>query len=470
MRAKQDKYIDLNQFVHKNGKISWDDNIGKTVEFFYNGERHELEILERIDKNYFKIKVDDFDSEKAYTTKITKLMFEKVFYKPNYLYDIGDIVNDIRIIEQIMIKRHDGCHVKGYKCECLKDGYLFDRMEYELNKCIGCPVCSNNIIVKGINDVATTDPDLLQFFVNKEDARKYSRGSDVFVEVRCPYCGHCKSMWMPDLSKYGYVTCDKCSDGISYPNKFAHELFSQLENQYSEYILEYSPDWAGLYRYDNYIKLPDGREIIVEMDGGYHYVKSKSNVRINDAEKDVLCKEHDIEIIRVNCNYVKTHERYSHVKNNIIKELFDYFDLSDVDWDKCNDAGLSNYLFQVIEYYNNNPKLGLSDIANHFGICMGTMYSYLYIGEDLGLCTYVRADHNRTKNSKPVAMYELNGDLIGVFKSAKVIEETFPEKDFKHRSIRKYASSNRPYKGYVFKFATYEEYQLFDCEENKQIV
>lgn len=183
-----------------------------------------------------------------------------------------------------------------------------------------------------------------------------------------------------------------------------------------------------------------------------------------------MCKSHGIEIVRVNCNYAKTHQRYDHVKDNVIKELSDYFDLSDVDWDKCNNIGLSNYLFQVIEYYNNNPKLCLSDIAKHFGICMGTMYSYLYMGEDLGLCVYVRADSNRTRNSKPVAMYELNGDLIGIFKSAKVIKETFPEKDFKHRSIRKYASLNKPYKGYVFKFATYEEYQSFDCEENKQIV
>lgn len=224
MKAKQDKYIDLNQFVHKNGKISWDDNIGKTVEFFYNGERHELEILERINKDYFKIKVDDIVFEKAHTTKITKLTFDRVFYKPSYLYDVGDIVNDIRIIEQIVLKRHNGCRSKGYKCECLIDGHVFNREEYEINKGTGCPVCSNLVIVKGINDVATTDPDILQFFVNKEDAYNYSRCSDVLVEVRCPYCGHCKNMRMSELSKYGYVTCDKCADGISYPNKFAHEL------------------------------------------------------------------------------------------------------------------------------------------------------------------------------------------------------------------------------------------------------
>lgn len=93
MKAKQDKYIDLNQFVHKNGKISWDDSIGIVAEFFYNGERHEVEILEKIKKDYFKIRVDDVVLEKAHRDKIKKLMFSKLFYKPNYFYDVGDTVN-----------------------------------------------------------------------------------------------------------------------------------------------------------------------------------------------------------------------------------------------------------------------------------------------------------------------------------------------------------------------------------------
>lgn len=475
MKAKQDKYIDLNQFVHKNGKISWKDSVGIIAEFFYNGERHELEILEQISKDYFKIRVDDIVLGKAHTSKIAKLMFDRIFYKPDYIYNVGDVINNIEIVKQIIVNRNSNkgsgiTRTKGYQCKCLKDGCIFDRMEHELNKGIGCPVCSNTTIIKGINDIATTNPDLIQFFINKEDAYKYSKCSDVFIDVKCPYCGYIKSMRMSELSKYGYVTCDKCSDGISYPNKFAHELFSQLKKQYSKYIFEYSPDLAGLYRYDNYIELFNGKRIIVEMDGGYHYIKSNTTIRTNDIEKDRLCKSHGVEIIRVDCNYAKTHERYNYVKDNIVKELSCYFDLSNVDWNKCNDVGLSNYLFKVIDYYNSNPKLGLDDIANYFGICMGTMYSYLYMGEDLGLCKYIRADSNRIKNSKPVAMYTLDLDLIGIFKSAKVIEETFPEKDFKNRSIRKYMSLNKPYKGYIFKLATYGEYQSFDYNNCKQII
>ena len=470
MKAKQDKHIDLNQFPHKNGKICWKDSVGIVVEFFYNGERHEIKILERICKDYFKIRVDDVVIDKAHISKITGLTFSNMFYKPDYFYDVGDVVNDLLILKKCTVQRKTSkgngiVNVKAYNIKCLKDEYEFIISESDLIDGHGCPVCASRIIVKGINDVATTNPDLTKFFVNEEDAYTHSRCSDADVIVQCPYCGLKKHMRIAELSRRGYVTCDRCSDGVSYPNKFARKLFDQLNNQYSEYEPEYSPDWAGLYRYDNYIRLLDGRKIIVEMDGGYHYIKYDNVICVNDNKKDELCAKYGIKMIRIDCNYVKMHERYDYVKNNVIQELSNYFDLSDVDWDKCNEAGLSNYLFDVVKYYEDNPKLGLEDVAKHFSISMGTMYSYLYMGEELGLCTYVRADSNRTKNSKPVAMYDVNNDLIGIFKSAKAIEEEFPEKDFRHRSIRKCIHEKKRYKGYMFKFATYEEYQNFDYKK-----
>lgn len=476
MKAKQDKYIDLTQFPHNDkGQISWKNSVGTVAEFFYNGERHELEILDRINKDYLEIRVDDVVIDKAHTSKITGLMFDNVFYKPDYFYKIGDVVNGLLIVAQTSIKRKTTkgtgkVNAKAYNVKCTKDGYEFVNEEWNLKNGHGCPVCSSKIVVKGINDIATTDPNLIALFSNVKDAYKYTRSSMECILVKCPYCGFEKKMTISELTNCGYVTCDKCSDGISYPNKFAHELFNQINSQYEEYQFEYSPDWAGRYRYDNYIKLSDGTKFIVEMDGGFHYLNRNKELHVHDAEKDALCKEHGIKVIRIDCNYIKTHRRYEHVKQNIINGLSDYFDLSCVDWDKCNDAGISNFLFEVIEYYNNNQKLGLDDIAKHFGISTATMYSYMYIGEDLGLCTYVRADSNRIKNSKPVSMFDVDGGLIGIFKSAKRIEEAFPEKNFKHRSIRESIHKGVPYKGYVFKFATFEEYQAFDETNYKSII
>lgn len=479
MKAKQDKYIDLNQFVHKNGKISWDDSIGIVAEFFYNGERHEVEILEKIKKDYFKIRVDDIVLENTHRDKIKKLMFSKLFYKPNYFYDIGDTVNNLVILEQCKIKKSSPngtglVNVKAYKVKCEKDGYEFISDEWNLRHGHGCPVCGKRSTIVGFNDVATTNPELKEFFVDINDMKKYPSTSKAKVKVKCPNCGYIKYMGVSELVKCGYVTCDKCSDNVSYPNKFAHELFSQLSNQYSYYEYEYSPNWANNYFYDNYIVLKNGDKMIVEMDGAFHYDSCRRDVKNiiqrNDLKKDMLCKEHDIKIIRIDCNYVKIQQRFSYIKENVIKSLSNYFDLSYVDWDKCNAYGLSNIMYDVIDFYNNNPKFGLDDIANHFNICMETIYHYLHVGEELGLCTYIRADPKRKKDSNPVAMYDMSNNLIGIFKSTKEIEETFPDKNFNHTSMWAYCRKEKPYKGYVFKYVTYEEYLSFDYNNNKQIV
>ena len=346
-------------------------------------------------------------------------------------------------------------------CKCLIDDYEFQTSEYDLKSGHGCPVCANHVIIKGINDIATTSPELVCFFKNIEDAYTHSENSSEKVKVVCPFCMSEKYMYISELNKYGRVTCDKCCDGISYPNKFAHELFSQLSNQYIKYDYEFSPEWAGKLRYDNHIILLDGKELLIEMDGAFHYLKSNSYVINNDELKNNLADSHNMKMIRINCNYDKTGNRFNYIKNNIIESLSDYFDLSLVDWDKCNSIGISNYLFEVIDYYNKNTKIDLHTISDHFKISMETLYNYLYVGENLGICKYIRNDPNRIKNSKPVAMYDLNNNLIGIFKSAKIIEETFPEFNFNHRCIRKSITDGKIYKNHIFSFVTYKDYQAY---------
>lgn len=468
MKAKQNKYIDLNQFPHnQQNKIMWNDCIGLTVEFYYNDKPHKIKILERINKDYFKIALDDIIINKAYTTKITGLMFDNLLYEPDYFYNVGEIINGkLEVVEQRQIQKkttkgNGVVNCKGYLCRCLKDGYEFTIMETDLKNGHGCPVCVNRVIVRGINDIGTTDSELIHLFVDENDAYCHSRSSDDRVKVKCPYCGTLKTMRIAELTKYRYVTCEVCSDGVSYPNKFAHELFRQLEKQYKNYKSEYSPMWAGMLRYDNYIELLDDKRIIVEMDGGYHYAKNSNYLSKNDAYKNKLAEEHGITMIRINCNYLKVGQRYNMVKTNLFEALKNIFDLSNVNWDKCNECGISHKLIEVLNYYQNNQKLGLQEIARDCKISMPTLYEYLYTGEELGLCTYIRFDSNRVRNSKPIAMYDFNMNLIGVYKSGKQISKLFSELKFSDRQIRKCATNNKPYKNYIFRFATYEEYQQF---------
>ena len=53
------------------------------------------------------------------------------------------------------------------KCKCKIDGYEWDALPSHLLNGSGCPVCSNRVIIHGINDVATTHPNFIIYFKNK---------------------------------------------------------------------------------------------------------------------------------------------------------------------------------------------------------------------------------------------------------------------------------------------------------------
>ena len=463
MNKKIDKYIDFNQFpLNKSGNISWKNSIGVVADFYYCGERHTLKILGRGNptNEFVTFQVDDMLPETARTQKIKYLLFDDLFYKPNYLYKVSDIVNDVMILEQLYFKRTENSanKEKFYRCRCLIDGYEYVVEEIELKNGRKCPKCVGRVLIVGHNDLATTNPEVIQYLLDKEDGYKYTRGSKNRIWTICPICKHKKLMAVTDLTHRGF-SCSKCSDGLSYPNKFAHNIFEQINKQYKEYRSEYSPDWAGQMKYDNYVLLKDGREIIVEMDGGFHYKENYKWATKNDAIKDSLAEEHGIKIIRVNCFYNKITQRFNLIKNGLINSLKDYFDLSYVDWDIADKAGVSSKLVEVSSYYNENPFMSNQQIADKFHMNAVTIRHYLTVGERLGLCKYIRVDPNRCKNSIPLILYDSNGNMIGVYVSSRHMAECMKDKNFRASSIRTYSRNGMMYKGYTIKQITWKEYE-----------
>lgn len=466
-----DKYMDYNQFhKNKNGSISWRKSIGIIAEFFYYGKRHTVEILNygNPSKDYIEIKIDDMTPEIVNTQKIRNLSFDDLFYEPNYLYNVGDIVNGSIILERLHIREcgGKGSRKKHYKCRCLTDSYEYIIREHELKSGHRCAVCMNKAVLIGCNDLATTDPDVVKFLLDKEDGCKYTRCSSKYVWAVCPHCEYKKFMKVEDLVLSGF-SCKRCSDGLSYPNKFAYNVFMQIEDQYEEYESEYSPDWIKPKRYDNCILLKNGERIIVEMDGAFHRNIYDDTYAKSDAFKDDLAKKHGIRVIRVDCFYNSIPQRFEIVKNNFIECLQDYFDLSCVDWESANNAGISNRLIEAVNYYNNHPFASNQQIADYFHVRVETIRHYLAVGEKIGLCTYIRADPNRLKTSMPLALYDSNHNIIDTFISARYMAETMQENNFNSTSINEAARFNRPYKGYIVERITWEEHELF--QSRKQI-
>ena len=261
-----------------------------------------------------------------------------------------------------------------------------------LSKGSRCPYCQNRKVAKGFNDIYTTDRHIAEMLLNKDDMYLYTRRSNVKLDWICPQCKNIVRGKTPDkVSTYG-LKCPFCSDGISYPNKFVHHMFSQVINQIENYTAEYSPSWAKMKRYDNYFEV-FGRKYILEVDGGLGHGKGvygsdKSLLEMslkNDIFKDDLASKHGIQVIRINADY----SNMEYMRDSILKSsLNDVLDLSIVDWKQCHICAMKSKKIEAIKLFNQGVK-NINDICSKLqNISYNTVYQYLVCGTKYGLCDY----------------------------------------------------------------------------------
>ena len=281
-------------------------------------------------------------------------------------------------LESEYIKQNIPITVKHKKC-----GYKFNILPQSVsrNKSCVCPKCNPSAIkhvIKGINDIATTNPELVHLFKNKEDAYKYKKWSTQYTWYICPCCGNEYYLQIQNVTKAGKVPCDICNDGFSYPNKFMANLLSQLNIAYEK---EYSPDWISPKKYDFYFQI-NNKNYIVEMDGGLGHGNSfgkpfqkhlDDGITI-DKYKDKMAKNHGISVIRIDCNY--TSKRFEYITNSILNSyLAELFDLNAIDFKKCDLASNDNIFRAVLidlqnglydtKVLSRKHKLGESTIRNY---------------------------------------------------------------------------------------------------------
>jgi very-short-patch-repair endonuclease len=252
-----------------------------------------------------------------------------------------------------------------------------------------CPICSKRRVIKGINDIATTHPKVIEYFVNIKDAYKYSYGSSQEVSFKCLNCGAIKKMKINQLIKYGF-SCKNCSDGISYCEKFMQNVLSQLNIKNIFQLSRKHFEWVENYRYDFYIP---SMNLIIEMDGGLGHGKdnnmsgqSGKESKAVDDYKDRLAREHGIEVIRIGCNYGKFLHRFKYIKDNIISKLDEVLDLSKINWEQCDKNSLSSKVIEVCELWNKYKNTGkIKEVVN---LNKTVIRDYLKRGTELNLCMY----------------------------------------------------------------------------------
>ena len=320
-------------------------------------------------------------------------------------YNIGDFIEEsnLDIIDKKTEKTQSGYVKSMYKYKCRTCGFDcgkhyvkgVEKDENWARKIKGCGCCNSYLCVTGINDIATTDPWMMPYFVEQNECYRYKSCSNAKTLMRCIYCGKEKIYSICQLFAYKKMPCE-CCDKRSYPNKFSYYMFMQLIDRLDYYDREYSPSWAGRYRYDNYFVYRN-KGYVVEMDGGLghgkrtfgKWGKPDTEGLKRDIIKEQLAYEHNIQVIRVD-SIISSKE---YLKENLIKELNGILDLSGIDWDEIERNVYANEVKHICDYYkqyiDNNDKYDLIRVMSSiYNISEDTIKSYLKIGTKLGWISY----------------------------------------------------------------------------------
>ena len=152
------------------------------------------------------------------------------------------------------------------------------------------------------------------------------------------------------------------SDGISVPEKFMWNVLKELNIEFKTQLNKRDFDWCQNYKYDFYIP---SLNMVVETHGGQHYEKGFESCngrnlkeeQLNDRLKKELALNNNIK------NYIVVDCRKSELewlKENIIKELDRYFDLSNIDWNLAWNNSLKNLVYEtkrLVEEGCNNKQI-----------------------------------------------------------------------------------------------------------------
>jgi hypothetical protein len=291
-----------------------------------------------------------------------------------------------------------------------------------------CPFC-RGLRVNNTNCLWTKNPTISSLLLNNKDGYNVTESSAKKLKFKCPNCNYVDSKCISNVVSQGF-SCNRCSDGISYPEKFVTCLLNQLKVEYErEKVFSWSnfPQQGqgcvtGRRIYDFF--LPD-YNCIIETHGEQHYRETFSSFKSirtktledqidNDKFKQQLAKDNGIKnYIVIDCYKSEKDYIKESIENSLIAQLFD---LNIVNWVECDAWAVKSMVKEVCEYWEKND-VSLNEVAEHFKIKRGTLWRYLSKGAELNWCDYVPIKGGA--NKKSVVQLTLNGEFIKEWSSAR---------------------------------------------------
>ena len=180
--------------------------------------------------------------------------------------------------------------------KCVKCGYEWQAKIS--NRAVlgrGCPCCSNRVIVVGVNDLATTHPEIAKEWhptKNKDlTPQKVTYGSNKKVWWLCPK-GHEYQATIGHRTCGVGTNCPICNSGRQ--TSFAEQaVYYYVKKLYPDAINRYTADFLGRMELDIYIP---SINYAIEYDGEPWH---KGNAKLKREErKYILCKSKNIKLVR----------------------------------------------------------------------------------------------------------------------------------------------------------------------------
>ena len=469
-----------------NGVIDFLNCVGITLKFNYDNKVGNVYISKyNSSKRYFTVIIGENEYELP-TLSLVNCNFGKILgtYTKDFKIKIGtqfkDDKRDLTITDREYRSKEQKPDKKGraytenkkyYKYTCNKCGWTEGWIEERsLKKGKGCSCCIGKTVTP-MNNIWDNARWMCDLGISEYDARSNTRGSSNKITVKCPDCGKEKKMIINNIYKYKSICC-ACGDGSSYISKYIINLLTQLNIKF---------DTEVKYEWNKYInplnnKLTQAsidfviyykdREIPLEADGGFH----RQNNRMNGQTKEMseyIDKQRDENCLKYLGEETIRISDEGDVKENILNsKLNELFDLSNIDWLKCEEFALKNIVKEVCDYWNNKEEWETTQTIsndNVWGIkCRTTTIKYLKKGTKLGWCNYdpkKEMIRNGLKNGKSkgkkVEIFK-DGVSLGVFESCAELsrqsEELFEVKLSRSMISRVCSGKLKQYKSYEFKY------------------
>lgn len=361
-----------------------------------------------------------------------------------------------------------------YRCnKCKNEDWIIESSLTKNN--VGCNICKGNgvKIILGVNSIWDTHKYLVDDFgLDEFFAKTHTYGTGKKGNFKCKECGRINMQTPNDVRINKSIACN-CGDGYSFISKYIFKLLEQLGVSFKT---EVKYDW-NIYTNPltntiskssiDFVIYKDNREIPLEADGEFHRKDNRMNGQTKKMSEDIdkirdenCLKYLNEETIRIS--------NYGNIKENILNSrLAKEFDLSKIDWLKCEEFALGNLVKEVCDYWNNKEEWETTrNVGDKFQISLFAIREYLKKGTKLGWCNYdpeieAYKSNSRPKESKrkPVEVFKDNVS-IGVFKSitevSRLVGISFGI-DLKIGGISRVCRGERKqYKGFNFKFAEHK--------------